>query len=427
MSNYSQNKIDDKIKENPFPVMTLDPKKKENESFGRKVAKNIYWTGIARDFSSNRRVLASENRAYATNRQDVNKFKGFLDAEITDKGDESHINIDWSIAAPGKKFVDTVVGDMMNQDYKLQFNAIDKFSKAEVRKERDSFYAQLARERDLRMMEEASGVILEQRGEFTPRDAEEIEIYMDLEYKQAIEIGMEQIAEFILYDNKWDQKLKNRVIRDIVENSKAGVKLHFDRNNKIGISYMDAPMNYYSSYTDEADHDDTEYQAERVKMSIRQLKKRDVHGKVPESTWFKIAKSNENKNGNPTWRFGSSYDMSQSLGDMEYAYDDYRVEVLDFIFYTEDRYVWAEKDDRFGRRQVKRQPYGFKAPDRSKKNYDVTEKDIEMSYEGIWVVDSDVMVGYGRSKNIIRPYKQGKGKISSKILRRYVIFEPNLY
>jgi len=426
MSKYSESSLKDKIKENPFPVLSVDPKEKEKDSFGKRVAKNIYYSGLGIDLSTNRRSIAAENRAYASNRQDIDKFKSFLDAEIDDKGNESHINIDWSIAAPGKKFVDTVVGDMMNQDHKIQFNAIDKYSKAKVKKDRDSFYAKLAREKELKMLEQASGVILESRGNFTPRDAEEIEIYMSLEYKQAIEIGMEQICDFILYDNDWDVKVKKRVIHDIVENGAGGVRLYFDRNNKINISYSDIPMDYYSSSTDEQDHSDADYQAERKLLSIAELKKRDLSGKIKEEDWFKIARKSEKKYGNPEWRFGSDYDMHHTYNGFSYAYNDFRVEVLDFIFYTEDKYKWSERDDRFGRREISRRGYDYKTPERSSKNYDLIDKDIEMSYEGMWVVDSDIMIGYGRSKNIIRPYTKSGGKISSKLLRRYIVFQPNL-
>ena len=49
-----------------------------------------------------------------------------------------------------------------------------------------------------------------------------------------------------------------------------------------------------------------------------------------------------------------------------------------------------------------------------------------MSYEGIWIVGSEIVVGYGRTKNILRPYTKKGEKISPKLLHRYVIFEPNL-
>lgn len=425
MSQYSKLKLKEKLDKSPFPVTDIDPSKKEKKSFGRKVAKHIYYKGLLKDLTSNRRAIAAENRAYASNRQDINKYKGLIDAEIDKEGNKSYINIDWSIQTPGKKFVDTIIGDMINQDYKIQFNAIDKHSKAKLKKDRDKFYGQVAKQRDIAQMEQEAGLVLEKREKFVPRDKEEVDIFMELDYKQAIEIGMEQIVDFELYNNDWDKVVKNRVIRDQVENNIGAVRLYFDRNNQIKFRYVDAPINYYSSHTDEPDDSDSEYQAERLLLSIRELKSRDTNNEIPESEWFMIAMSQKDKHGNGEWRFGNAYDSSHSYNEIEYAYDDYRVEVLDFVFYTSDRYYWAENEDKFGNKHISRKPFGYKKPKRSKKNIEVVEKDIEMSYEGVWIVDSDKIVGYGRTKNILRPYNRKGDKISSKLLRRYIVFQPN--
>jgi hypothetical protein len=426
MSEYTKLTLKEKVSQNPFPVTNVDPKQKEKDGFGKKVAQNIYYKGLLKDLSSNRRNIAEENRAFGSNRQDINKYKGLLDAEIDKEGNKSYMNIDWSIQAPGKKFVDTLVGDMSNQDYKIQFNAIDKHSKAKLKKDRDNFYGQVVKERDIAEMEEASGLVLDERTKFKPRDREEVDIYMELDYKQAIEIGMEQIVDFELYNNDWDRVVKNRVIRDLVENAIGGARLYFDRNNQIRLRYVDAPTNYYTSETDEPDHDDTEYQAERKMMSIRALRDRDAGGKIKESEWFKIARQSSGKFGNQAWKFGETYDVSGSYNGIDYAYDDYRIEILDFIFYTNDRYVWTEQEDKYGNNHTSRKSFDYKKPQRSKKKIDLIEKDIEMSYEGIWVVGADIMINYGRTKNIVRPYNKKGDKISSKILRRYVIFQPNL-
>lgn len=426
MSNYSKSKINQLVKDNPFPVMSKDPAEKQKKSFGVNVAKHIYFKGIQEDVTTDRRSIASENRDYGSNRQDINKFKGLLDAEIDQSGNTAYINIDWSIGVPGMKFVNTIVGDMINQDHKIQFNAIDTHSKARLKKDRDRFFGELVKEKDLREMEAAAGIALAKRGSFKPQNEEEIGIYMDLDYKQAIEIGMEQIVDFELYNNDWEKKIKKRVIRDFVENNKGACRLYFDRNNQIRLRYVDAPMNFYTSTTDEPDYSDTEYQAERKLMSILELKSRDINNEITEEQWFNIAKEGSNRNNNPAWKFGEAYNYSHMYDDTEYAYDDYRVEALDFIFYCEDRWTWEEKDDKYGGRHLSKKSYGYKIKPRNTKNAELIEKDIEMSYEGIWVVNSDVILGYGRSKNILRPTPKNGERISPKLIRRYVIFEPNL-
>jgi hypothetical protein len=424
---HSVSKLKDLEKDNPFPIASLDPKEKEQGKYGTQIAKYIYYRGILKDRTSERRTLARENRDYAANRMDINKFKTLLDATIDNEGDKSYLNIDWTPQTPCKKFVDTVVGDMINQDHKIQFNAIDNNAKKETTRVRDEYYGKIARAEEMREMEEMAGISLEGKSDIPLTNKEEVDIYMDLEYKQAVEIGMESIVDYELEVNEWDTKLKKRLIRDMVENNKACVRLYFDKNNKISIKYVDAPEKYYSSFTDEPDHSDVEYQAVLDKISIGELRKRDIHGKVSEAQWFKIAKASANKYGNPKWRYGTEFRNAHGSAYEDYSYDDFRVEVLDFVFYTVDRMTYSETEDKYGGKHVNRKPFGYKKPKRSRKNIEVLTREMEMSYEGVWAVDSDVLIGYERSKNILRPAtKEGKST-SPKLLRKFVYFEPNLY
>jgi hypothetical protein len=333
------------------------------------------------------------------------------------------MTIDWSNQHPGKKFADTVIGDMINQDYKIQFNAIDKHSKARVSKARDDFYGKIVRQRDIEEIEAQTGLVVEDRGDFNPSSKEEVDIYMDMTFKQGVEIGMESIVEFELEYNGWDKKLKKRVVRDFVENNIGAVRLSFDKNNRIDLRYVDAPMNLYTSYTDEPDYDNVEFEAERKFMSIRELRRKDYDNKITEEQWFKIAQDSSKKNNNSQWTFGDTYN-SAGAGNIEYAYDDYRIEVLDFIYYSIDKLTYAEKEDKYKNTHMKKMPYGYEIPEGNTSYKEIIETEMEMSYEGFWVVDSDVMIGYGKSKNILRPYTPGT--LTPKIIHRYIIFQPNV-
>jgi len=425
MSKPSRTALEKNLENNPFPVSTLDPNIKKEKSFGLKIGKHIMAKGSLEDSTSNKRALIEENRAYAANRQNVNQYKPLLGAEIDNAGDTSYMNIDWSIQTPGKKYVDTLVGDMMNQDHKIQFNAIDNYSKRQLTKTRDEYYGKIARRNDVIEMEQMSGLVLEKRDNFKPGSKEEVDVYMDMEFKQAVEIGMESIVDFELNNNDWGNKVSKRVIRDFVENNKGCVRLYFDRDNQVKIRYVDI-LNYYSSSTDEPDHEDVEYQAEKVKMSLRDLRKRDCNGEVTEEQWFKIAKSNAGKNGNASWRFGDNYDYNNQYRGEAYSFDDYRIEVLDFVFYTTDAYTYAEKEDKYGGSHISKKNHGYKKPERSKRKVDVYNKEVEMSYEGLYIPGSEVLIGYERSKNILRPQTKDNKSISPKLMQRYVYFEPNL-
>jgi hypothetical protein len=425
MSNSSLSKLQKDLEQNPFPISTLDPKVKELKAFGLQIGKHIYFKGLMEDYSSNRRVIAQENRDYAAGRQDINKYKPLLDAAIDNVGDKSYMNIDWSVQTPGKKYVDTIVGDMMNQDHKIQFNAIDNYSKKQLSKTRDEYYGKIARRRDVIEMEAMSGLVMEKRDGFNPGSKEEVDVYMDMEFKQAVEIGMESIVDFELENNRWGEKVSKRIIRDFVENNRGCARLLFDRNGKINIRYVDI-INYYSSGTDEPDHEDVEYQAEKVLMSLRDLRTRDVKNEVSEKQWFDIAKSSSGRYGNSSWRFGNDYNHTNEYDGMAYSYSDYRIEVLDFVFYTTDMYTYAEKEDKYGGSHISKKKHGYEKPERSRRKVDVHNKEIKMSYEGVWVPGSEILLGYERTKNILRPQTKDGKSISPELIQRYVYFEPNL-
>jgi hypothetical protein len=425
MSKSSLESLKKDLEANPFPITTLDPSVKVQKGYGLAIGKHIDSRGRLEDYTSDRKNIIQENRDYAAGRQDINKYKPLLDAEIDNKGDSSYMNIDWSIQTPGKKYVDTIVGDMVNQDHKIQFNAIDNYSKQMLKKARDEYYGKIARRRDVIEMEQMSGMVMEKRDGFNPGSKEEVDVYMDMEFKQAVEIGMESIVDFELENNGWDFKVSKRVIRDLVENNKGCVRLFYDRNGKISFRYVNI-ANYYASGTDEPDHDDTEYQAEKVMMSIRNLRERDVHNEITEKQWYKIAKTNSGRHGNASWRFGNSYDSSEQYEGMAYSYSDYRVEVLDFVFYTTDGRTYSEKEDKFGGSHLSKKNHGYQKPERSKRKISVHNKELKMSYEGIFIPGSEILLGYERTKNILRPQTKDGKSISPELLRRFVYFEPNL-
>jgi len=86
MSKISISKLEKDVEKNPFPVTTLDPEVKKTKSFGLKIGKHINAKAHLDDATSNKRVLMQENRDYASNRQDINKYKPLLDAAIDEQG-----------------------------------------------------------------------------------------------------------------------------------------------------------------------------------------------------------------------------------------------------------------------------------------------------------------------------------------------------
>lgn len=394
-----------------FPKHNIDPKVKKKDKTGIEISDAIYsnirrtaLSGEQTSVNSNMIERIKENRMYATNNQSVDQYKSRLNAAIDQAGDQSYMNIDWSISTPGKKFVDNIVGDMINQEYKVMFNSISPYTRTRREAERDKCFMKYVFNRDMYNIEMQSGLPLTEKKGFNPKDIDEIDLYMDMEFRLPVEIGMEEIVDYELYRNDWDKKVKNRVIRDLVENNKGCIRWYFDENNKIRMRYVDIAC-YYSSHTNEPDNSNVDYEAEYTFMAIRDIKIRDKENKLKEEDWVKIAETVSGKYGNPLF----------DATDYEVRYDDFRIPVIDFVWYTIDNYYYVEKEKN-GRTFFDEKPYGYKS-----NKYQVHVKAKQMSYEGLRIAGTEYILNYGLSENILR-YQDEKdpSKRSPEIVKKYI-------
>lgn len=419
-TNKGSNELKILIGKNPFPNENIDPKIKETPAFGLKVAKHIYYSYLYNESISFRAAKIQENRLYATGRQSPDIYKPKMDAQIDNAGDDTWMNISWEISSPAPKFINVVVGDLINQDYKIEFNAIDPYSRTKKQKVRDDFFGKMVRKKIIQELENEVGLKLQNDKSFVPEDEDELNIYMDMSFKLGVETAMEQLVSAIFDHNDW-HNIKKRVIRDLVENNKGAIRLYFDENNNIRIRYVDI-SGLITSYTDHPDYSDCEYEAELYKITIRELRKR-AKGKLSEESLFEIARANAGKGNNPNWQYDSTFDIARSANNL-YSYDDYRITVLDFVLYSTDVYKWSEKKKSDGRIFVDKESYNYTPSKKSKNEVNLIEKQIEVQYTGLWVYGTEYMVGYGREKNIVRP--KVNGGLTPVTFHKYIIFEPNL-
>ena len=104
-----------------------------------------------------------------------------------------------------------------------------------------------------------------------PGSQEELELHMQLTYKQAIEIAEEQAINVLFDGNKYDQTLK-RLYYDLAVLGMAAVKNNFDTSSGITVDYVD-PANLVYSYTESPYFDDIYYVGEVKNIPINELKK----------------------------------------------------------------------------------------------------------------------------------------------------------
>lgn len=402
---------------NPFPNEDIDPKIKEKDEFGLKMGRAIYFKWQYDNYQAGHQFRINQNRMYARGRQNVDQYKPYLlDTSLDNLGDKSWMNIDWSIESPAPLVVKRLVGRLMNIDFKIQANSIDGTSAIKKAQERDALLGKMYQRKVAAQLEKVAGIELPKPKGYVPEDEEDLEMYMEMEYRAALEIAMEQLEDFEFSKNDW-KEIKARILRDLVENNIGALRLYYDETDSIRMRYWDIEY-LIKSYSSDPYYKDLEYAGCIVELTIRDIR-RLSNGKLSEEDLFKIAKMYAGRANNSTWRCGDVY-MSYT---QQYLYDDYRIPCLDFVYYTTDVYKYEKKVTRSGKEMFKKTSYEAQQSDNP--NRELVQKQIEMEYEGLWVLDTNYMVNYGRSRNISRP--QHKNRMSPQCLKKVVIIEPTLY
>ena len=104
-----------------------------------------------------------------------------------------------------------------------------------------------------------------------PQNKEELELHMQLDYKQSVEIAEEELINNTLDKNRYELT-RRRFNQDLVVLGIGAVKTSFNKSEGITIDYVD-PANLVYSYTDDPNFEDIWYVGEVKRISISELKK----------------------------------------------------------------------------------------------------------------------------------------------------------
>ena len=259
-----------------FPSQVVPDAEKKTYEYGLAVAKAVEdeWfrgdrgTGTGGRFGTNW-ARFNDLRLYARGEQSVAKYKD----ELSTNGDLSYLNLDWKPVAVLSKFVDIVVNGMTDKGYEIKSFATDPFAL----KERTDYTANILRDMNakplLESIQQNLGADLSYTSDPTnlPESKEELDLYIQLNYKQAIEIAEEEAISNVFDYNKYEET-KKRLAYDLAVIGISAVKTNFNLANGITVDYVD-PANLVYSYTDDPNFEDIYYVGEVKSLSLEEIKK----------------------------------------------------------------------------------------------------------------------------------------------------------
>jgi len=395
-----------------YPNPLAPDEEKITEEYGLSMAKAIEYEWWYRPNGSmcnflDKRQQYHNLRLYARGEQDTKLYKDL----ITGGDEESYSNYDWRPLQIVPKFVKLLSNQMTERLFDIKADAVDKYSTNLKEDYKASIQSLMDTLPTMRAAEEALGVsVVPPNADDIPETEEELDLYMKLKYKPAIEIAAEEAIKYTLELNDFDET-QSRVIEDVATLGVGAVKHRTDPNKGIVIDWVD-PADCVHSYAKHRNYKKVHYFGEVERMTVNELK-RLSNGKFSDEELLEIGASTSEWNKYHQTGQSDNFRESDLAGSM--------VDVLHFTFKSTKTLSYKKKYTANGGFKMTKRESTFTKKNNAK-GFDVSKKVIDVWYEGSLILGTDKVFNYKLCENMIRP----KGYLN-KTLPNYLFYSPDLY
>jgi hypothetical protein len=401
------------IKINPagFPNQFVSDKEKASYEYGLQISQAVQYEWFRRDSGTckfyNQWGEFHRLRLYARGEQSVAKYKN----ELSVDGDLSHLNLDWTPIPIIPKFVDIVVNGMSDRLFRVKAYAQDAVSAERRSKYQDMIETDMVSKDILNQIKDSFGVdAFDTNADQLPQDSEELNLFMQINYKPAIEIAEETAINTILEDNKYSD-IRSRVDYDLAVLGKGIVKHQFLPGSGVQIDYVD-PANIVHSYTEDPHFRDCFYWGEIKTVAITELLKIDPT--LTNEQLEEISKYSQ------SWY--NYYNNAQFYQNSLFSRDS--ATLLYVNYKTTKKFVYKKKVLDTGGVRIIQKDDTFNPPNEMMEDgkFEKIEKTIDVWYDGIMVMGTNIMLKWELSKNMVRPKSS-----SQHALPNYIAVAPRMY
>jgi hypothetical protein len=394
-----------------FPTQFVSDSEKASDEYGLQIGQAIQYEWFRKDGNQCRFYGQWKDfhrlRLYARGEQSTQKYKN----ELAIDGDLSYLNLDWTPVPVIPKFVDIVVNGMSDRMFKVKAYAQDAMSQAKRSKYQDVIEAQMVSKDILEIIQSKTGInAFTMDPEQLPNNDEELSLYMQLNYKPAIEIAEEEAINTILDENKY-LDLRKRIDYDMTVLGIGVAKHEFLLGSGVQVSYVD-PANVVYSYTEDPYFKDCFYWGEIKTVPITELLKIDP--KLTNTELEEISKSGQ------AWY--DYYNVGQFYQNSIFFRDT--TTLLYFNYKTTKKIVYKKKYLEGGGVRYIEKEDTFNPPTEMMEDgkFERIEKTIDVWYEGVMVMGTNYLLKWKMSENMVRPKSS-----SQHALPNYVACAPRMY
>lgn len=394
-----------------FPSQMATDAEKASDTFGLQIGQAIQYEWFRKDGNSCRYYGQWQDfrrlRLYARGEQPIGKYKN----ELAIDGDLSYLNLDWTPVPIMPKFIDIVVNGMSDRLFKVKAYAQDAMSQAKRSKYQDLIEGQMVAKPVLEIIQEETGANpFMMEPEELPQTDEELSLYMQLKYKPAIEIAEEEAINTIFDENHYDD-IRKRIDYDITVIGIGIAKHEFLQGTGVKLSYVD-PANVIYSYTEDPYFKDCFYWGEIKTLPITELMKIDQS--LTKEDLQQITQYSQ------SWY--DYYNVAQFYENSMFYRDT--CTLLYFNYKTTKKIVYKKKNLEGGGSRIIEKDETFNPPAEMMEegNFEKIEKTIDVWYEGIMVMGTNILLQWKMSENMVRPKSA-----SQHALPNYVAVAPRMY
>ena len=383
-----------------FPSQAVSDLEKLSHEYGEKVAKAIrheWFSDRTNKYAGNLNEFR-KLRLYARGEQSIDKYKN----ELSINGDLSYLNLDWKPVPIIPKFVDIVVNGMAQRTWYINCFSQDAYGVSK----RTEYMEALMRDMQARAFNEtvkqAFGMDLyETPPERLPDSEEELQLHMQLSYKQAVELAEEQALNVLFEGSDYDL-IRRRSLYDICTIGIGATKTTFDYSEGAKVEYVD-PADLIWSHTDSPYFDDLYYVGEVKEIPINELYKQ-----FPELTESELEEITE---------------YSRDPLTHTPNHDNNLVHVLYFNYKTHSHDIYKLKKTKQGGEKVIKKDDKFNPPAAKQKEgeFEKLDRVTEVLFEGVFVLGSQKLLQWRMAPNMMRTKSD-----FSKVKMNYQIVAPRM-
>ena len=394
-----------------FPSQFVSDAQKATDEFGLQIGQAIQYEWFKKDGNQCRYYNQWRDfhrlRLYARGEQSIAKYKN----ELAIDGDLSYLNLDWTPVPILPKFVDIVVNGMQDREFKVKAYAQDALSQSKRSKYQDMIEGQMAAKDILVNLQKQTGVDpFIMNPDELPASDEELSLYMNLNYKPAIEIAEEEAIDTMFSENHYED-IRKQLDYDLTVIGMSVAKHEFLPGSGVEVSYVD-PANVVYSYTENPHFKDCFYWGEIKTLPLTELSKIDPT--ITKDDLEEISKYSQ------SWY--DYYNVAQFY-ENDIFYRD-TCTLMYFNYKTTKKMVYKKRILEGGGSKIIEKDDSFNPPAEMMEEgrFEKIEKTIDVWYNGVMVMGTNIILKWELAENMVRPKSSSQHAIPN-----YVAVAPRMY